>query len=459
MKTTASLVLIVTSLICFGFLPEVEAVSPPPDGGYPGGNTAEGQNALLSLTSGTYNTALGFSSLKSNTIGNLNTAIGVNALSFNTTGANNTANGVNALYSNTTGVENTANGVYALFLNTGDVNTATGAFALFNNTGGGANTATGVNALFSNTTGYQNTATGYAALANNTTGDDNTATGVEALARNTIGGLNTADGFFALSLNTTGSRNTATGYQALLGANTGSDNTAVGAYALASNGGNGNTAVGSGALITNLSGSLNTALGQNAGQALQNGESNNIDIGANVEGAIGESNTIRIGNTDITDTFISGISGTTVASGAAVLVDSNGHLGTVTSSKRFKEEIRPMNKTSEAIFSLEPVTFRYKKEIDPVGTSQFGLVAEEVEKVNPDLVVRDKNGEIYTVRYDQVNAMLLNEFLKEHAAFLTEQRKVEHLEKQVAALTAGLQKVSDRLEANKPTPQVVANDQ
>ena len=186
------------------------------------------------------------------------------------------------------------------------------------------------------------------------------------------------------------------------------------------------------------------------------GESNNIDIGANVEGVAGESNTIRIGNTDITDTFISGISGTTVASGAAVLVDSNGHLGTVTSSKRFKEGIRPMNKSSEAIFSLEPVTFRYKKEIDRAGTSQFGLVAEDVEKLNPDLVVRDMEGKAYTVRYDAVNAMLLNEFLKEHAAFLTEQRKVEHLEKQVERLTAGLQKVSDQLEANKPAPQVVA---
>ncbi len=141
-------------------------------------------------------------------------------------------------------------------------------------------------------------------------------------------------------------------------------------------------------------------MGQNAGSALGGGESNNIDIGANVEGVTGESNTIRIGNTDITDTFISGINGTTVASGAAVLVDSNGHLGTVTSSKRFKEEIRPMNTTSEAIFSLEPVTFRYRKEIDPAGTSQFGLIAEEVAKVNPTLVLPDKEGKPYTVRYD-----------------------------------------------------------
>ena len=173
-------------------------------------------------------------------------------------------------------------------------------------------------------------------------------------------------------------------------------------------------------------------MGRGAGRALQNGESNNIDIGANVEDVAGESNTIRIGNTDIMDTFISGISGTTVASGAAVLVDSNGYLGTVTSSKRFKEEIRPMNKTSEAIFSLEPVTFRYKKEIDPAGTSQFGLIAEEVAKMNPALVVRDKEGKPYTVRYEAVNAMLLNEFLKEH-------RKNEEQQATIGQLKSGME--------------------
>jgi trimeric autotransporter adhesin len=232
----------------------------------------------------------------------------------------------------------------------------------------------------------------------------------------------------------------------------------VGAYALLENQSDGNTAVGGGALSSNHSGSLNTALGQNAGRRLQS-ESNNIDIGANVEGVTGESNTIRIGNTDITDTFISGISGTTVASGAAVLVDSDGHLGTVTSSKRFKEEIRPMNKTSEAIFSLEPVAFRYKKEIDPAGTSQFGLIAEEVAKVNPALAACDKEGKPYTVRYEAVNAMLLNEFLKEH-------RKVEKLEAALRAVNerlveqaAQIQKVSAQLEVKKPAPQVAESSQ
>ena len=362
-----------------------QAVNPPPDGGYPGGNTAEGQNALLSLSTGTYNTAVGFSSLKRNTVGTLNTAIGVNALSFNNAGRENTATGVNALYSNAIGFDNTANGVYALFYNYfGAANTATGAYALFNNTGGSSNTASGYGALYGNTTGFENTATGTGALTSHITGD-------------------------------------------------------------------GNTAVGSGALIGNLVGSLNTALGENAGSQLNGGESNNIDVGANVDGVSGESNTIRIGNTDITDTFISGISGTTVASGAAVLVDSNGHLGTVTSSKRFKDNIKPMDKASEALLALKPVTFRYKKEIDPAGISQFGLIAEEVAKVNPELVVRDKEGTLYTVRYDAVNAMLLNEFLKEH-------RKVEQLEKQVETLTAGLERVKAQVGVSKALPQMVLKD-
>ena len=455
MKPRTPPVLITIALACFALVQNTQAVSPPPDGGYPGANTAEGQNALLSLSSGTYNTAVGFSSLKSNTIGNLNTAIGVNALSFNTIGYSNTANGVNALYSNTTGIENTASGAYALFRNTGADNTATGAYALFNATGG-LNTATGAFALFNNTTGGFNTATGYTALANNTTGDDNTATGAQALAHNVTGSLNTAVGFFALWGNVSGHRNTAIGYTALESGH-GSDNTAVGAYALSSNG-DGNTAVGSGALIGNLTGSLNTALGQNAGQGLVNGnESNNIDIGANVYGVTGESNTIRIGNGNITGTYISGISGQTATGGAAIFVNANGKLGTMTSSKRFKDEIKPMDKASEVLLALKPVTFRYKKEIDPTRTSQFGLVAEDVEKVNPDLIVRDTEGKPYTVRYEAVNAMLLNEFLKEH-------RKTEKLEATVASLiatvkeqAAQIQKVSAQLEASRPAPRVVNN--
>jgi endosialidase-like protein len=165
--------------------------------------------------------------------------------------------------------------------------------------------------------------------------------------------------------------------------------------------------------MSNTTGNNNTAIGALAGQNLTAGD-NNIDIGYNVVGVAGESHTIRIGDTDITDTFIRGISGATVASGDAVLVASNGHLGTLTSSRRFKQDVMPMDKASETLFSLKPVTFRYKKEIDPAGTQQFGLVAEDVEKVNTQLVTHDENGRVYSVRYDKVNAMLLNEFLKEH---------------------------------------------
>jgi hypothetical protein len=200
----------------------------------------------------------------------------------------------------------------------------------------------------------------------------------------------------------------------------------------------------------NTTGSFNVALGDNAGFNLTTG-SNNIEIGN--RGVAGEAGTIRLGRPGThTATFIAGINGTTVPTGVAVMVDGTGRLGTTTSSARFKQAIRPMDNASEALLALRPVTFRYKHELDPAGIPQFGLVAEEVEKVNSDLVVRDDDGKPYTVRYDAVNAMLLNEFLKEH-------RNVQRLEKQVAALTAGLQKVSAQLELSKSAPQTVLNDQ
>jgi hypothetical protein len=268
----------------------------------------------------------------------------------------------------------------------------------------------------------------------------NTAEGTQALFSNTTGKANTAIGVGALYKNTTGVSNTGTG-MAALGSNTsGFSNTAIGAKAL---------------LIA--TGDYNVALGDSAGEFLTTGD-NNIDIGYNVSGVKGESNTIRIGNTDIRATYIRGISQQTVVGGAAVFVDSNGKLGTMTASTRFSDEIKPMDKASEAILTLKPVTFRYKQEIDPKGIRQFGLVAEEVEKVNPDLVGRDE-GKVYSVRYDAVNAMLLNEFLKEH-------RKVQELEanaarqqKQIEALTARLDKVSAQLEASKPAPQTALNNQ
>ena len=257
-----------------------------------------------------------------------------------------------------------------------------------------------------------------------------------ALALNTADS-NTAVGAGALLLNTAGIGNTATGAVALLENTSGGNNTANGDNALNSNtAGNGNTAIGVSALPNNTVGNLNTALGAGAGGSILTA-SNVICIGAAGQNV---SNTCYIGN----------IFNTTSSGGTAVFINSDGQLGTTTSSRRFKDEIKPMDKASEALFALKPVTFRYKKELDPAGIPQFGLVAEDVEKVNPNLVVRDEKGKPYSVRYDQVNAMLLNEFLKEH-------REVQELKKQIEALSAGLQKVSAQLEASKPAPQVVNN--
>ena len=249
--------------------------------------------------------------------------------------------------------------------------------------------------------------------------------------------------------NTEGIANTATGSAALFPNTTGNGNTATGGGALFPNTtGSVNTAIGEGALNSNTTGSNNIALGSEAGTNLTTGN-NNIDIGN--PGRPGESGNIRIG-TRQTKTFIAGISGATVPGGVGVIVDTNGQLGTVVSSERFKTEAKPMDKASEAILALKPVTFHYKKDLDPEGIPQFGLVAEQVEKVNPDLVVRDAEGKVYSVRYDAVNAMLLNEFLKEH-------QTVQELKKQVAERTAGLQKVSAQLELSKPAPETVLNKQ
>jgi hypothetical protein len=218
--------------------------------------------------------------------------------------------------------------------------------------------------------------------------------------------------------------------------------------------GNENVAVGLNAL-NNSTGNNNVALGNLAGFGATTG-SNNIYIGYQIEGTPGESNACYIGS----------IFGQTASGGSVVYIDANGRLGTSTSSKRFKEDIQQMGTTSEALFALKPVAFHYKRQIDPTRKSQFGLVAEDVEKVNPDLVVLDKEGKPYSVRYDQVNAMLLNEFLKEHKAFLEEQHKVQEqgatiarMEQQIEALNAGVQKVSAQLELSKPAPQTVKNNE
>ena len=421
LKTTPPLLIILT-LLCFGLLPQAQAVVPTPDGGYPNFNTAEGQNALFSLTTGSANTAVGWYSLFSNTEGNFNTATGAGALLFNTA-RENTAFGAAALLFNSTGVANTAVGAAALLNNTeGGFNTSIGEFALSHNTTGSNNTANGFQALFSNTSGDRNTATGWQALVNNTGANNNTAHGFEAL-HNSNSGNNTGIGFDALEANTTGNSNTAVGANALRNA-TGSDNIAV---------------------------------GEGAGVAVLAGN-NNIEIGNG--GANADDNTIRIGLEGTqTQTFIAGILGNGPF-GCGVTIDPvTGQLGVggCISSERFKKDIDSMNKASEAIFSLNPVTFHYKN--DKTNIPQFGLIAEEVAKVNPALIAVDKEGKPYSVRYEQINAMLLNEFLKEHRKNEEQAATIARLEQQIYALTAGLQKVSAQLEASKPAPQTVLNKQ
>ena len=304
-----------------------------------------------------------------------------------------------SLRSNTAGSFSTAIGAGALLVNTSDQNTATGAGALLSNTTGVGNTATGAFALFSNTTAFSNTATGASALLNNILGEGNTADGVLALGSNTTGYTNTAIGAHALGSNSTGSNNTALGFGA---------------------GGNVTTA------------------------------NNVISIGTT---GANQSNSCFIGH----------IFGDTSSGGTAVFINSDGKLGTITSSKRFKKEIKPMEWASEALFALKPVTFRYKKGIDPQGIPQFGLVAEDVEAVNPDLVVRDGEGKVNTVRYEAINAMLLNEFLKEHHKVEKQEATIGELKFGMKALAATLneqasqlQKVSARIELNRSAPQQVA---
>jgi Chaperone of endosialidase len=353
-KITSSSV--IALLLAFRLVPLAHAVVPPPDGGYPGGNTAEGQNALLSLSTGTFNTAVGFLSLRDNTQGSFNTAIGAGTLLVNTISQQNTAIGAGALLSG----------------------------------GAGFNTANGAFALVANTTGFGNTAFGAGALANNTTGTGN------------------------------------------------------------------------------------IALGSSAGSVLTTGDFN-IYIGNG--GFPSESSTIRIG-AGHTRAFIAGIRGVTTVNNDAipVLIDSSGYLGTASSSRRFKKEIVPMDEASEAILALKPVRFHYKS--DSTKRLEFGLIAEEVAEVNPDLVVRDENGEIYTVRYEAVNAMLLNEFLKEHRKVeqqhaimgqlqsnaARQELTIGELKKEMGVLTmqlqeqaAQIQKVSARIGANYSAPQAVVN--
>jgi trimeric autotransporter adhesin len=361
-------------LLACSLLTSAEAVSPPPDGGYPGGNTAEGQHALLDLTTGTYNTAVGLYSLLSNTTGKFNTGVGAGTL----------------------------------LTNTGEQNTAIGAGALLSNTTGGNNTANGESALFFNTTGGNSTAVGAGALLHNTTGGNNTATGFEALRDNTTGNTNVAMGLQALEHNTSGAEN--------------------------------------------------TALGVEAGRDQTTG-SGNVYIGRSMVGVAGETN----------KTYIRNINTTNVSGGVAdsVTVDlGTGLLGHLTSSRRYKEDIQPMDKASEALYRLKPVTYRYKKEIDRTQSPAFGLIAEQVADVNPDLVARNSQGQPESVHYEMVNAMLLNEFLKEHRRVEAQQATIAELKNEIETLVAHareqdakIQKVSERVERNKSLLETANNDQ
>jgi Chaperone of endosialidase len=359
MKThTTSAVFILLALLCLP-LGNVQSVNPPPDGGYPGGNTAEGQAALLSLTTGGFNTAVGFFSLRSNTEGQFNTGVGAGTLLANTAHQN-TATGAGALLNNTLGVKNTADG----------------AFALFYNTMGNSNTASGVAALFGNTEGFSNTAVGYNALLSNTTAGDNTAVGTTAMFSNDTGEFNTA--------------------------------------------------IGSQSLRNNVDGDSNTAIGDSAGFNITG--NGNVCIGAGVNGFPGENNITRIRNVY-----------ETVATDRAVYVTADNRIGTLSSSRRYKDEITPMEGASQAIHSLRPVTFRYKKEIDAARRLSFGLIAEDVSNVDPSLVTLDREGKPQTVRYEAVNAMLLNEFLKEHRKVQEQQAAITDLKSVVAQLQKQVQ--------------------
>jgi hypothetical protein len=389
-----------------------------PAGTWTGNDTSDGSR----------NTGMGTGALGGPTptllTGANNTASGFGALNANTTGYGNTASGSFALNGNTTGNANTASGYAALNENmTGSSNTASGAQALQDNSTGNNNTASGVNALYSNSTGSGNDADGYGALYENTTGDYNTAVGYETLYSNTTGTENNGAGYATLEANTTGSYNNAMGVKALFENITGSQNSAVG-Y---------------GALYSNTDGNYNVGLGYFAGFNLTTG-SNNIDI--NNRGVAGESGVIRIGIQGTQSAaYVAGIYGTSVT-GSAVYVTPNGQLGVLASSERFKTAITPMGSNSEKLQQLRPVTFHLKT--DPEGAVSYGLIAEEVAKVYPELVIRDQNGRIDGVRYEELAPMLLNEVQKITAQIeknAAQAAEIRELKQQMADMHAALLKL------------------
>src|SRR6476646_6239762 len=390
MKTTIRSVLLLT-FVCLTVVDRTaKAVVPPPDGGYPGANTAEGQNALLNLTTGGFNTAVGWLSLHSETTGSFNTAVGAATL-FRNNANENTAIGIGALLSNTSGFGNTATGAFALFSNTGSADNPNQP----SGDPGSLNTANGDRALFSSTTGTLNTAIGANALFENTTGSGNTAVGTSTLVNST-----------------TGNGNIALGFSAGNAVNIASNVIAIG------------------------------TLGQDVSNSCFIGQ-----IYTNIQPQVG------------TDPDL-------------VTINSDGKLGRANvSSRRYKHDIKPMHKASEAIYALKPVSFRYHKQYDVSQTIAFGLIAEEVDEVTSDLVGHNREGQPESVRYEQINAMLLNEFLKEHRKGEEQDRKIEEQQTTIAELKAEmktlaatvneqasqLRKVSAQLEMANPAKMIAEN--
>jgi hypothetical protein len=395
--------------------------------------------------SGCANTASGFFALNRNTIGAGNTAMGAGALYLNTVGNSNTAAGALAMLSNTTGFGDVATGFGALYQNTtGFNNVATGFGALSLNTTGIENIATGAFALGSNTTGGANIATGYAALGLNTTGHGNTATGSEALFYNMTGNANVATGELAQFYNLTGSSNVAVGYTALYVNEVGSDNVAIGTTALFHSYGADNVAVGLNALSSLTTGDSNVAVGPNTGAALLDGSFNTyIGFGANAISAADNYVTV-IGSTGIktATTYIAGIGNSPITGGLSVVVNpSTGQVGYAASSERYKTDIASLGADTDRLAQLRPVRFHVR--IDPNGSIQYGLIAEEVDRVYPELVIHDNDGKIQGVRYDELAPMLLNEVQKDHEHALTQDAIIATQAAKIVSLEQRVSKVND----------------
>jgi hypothetical protein len=348
--------------------------------------------------------------------GTNNTAVGQQAAFYNETGSGNTAVGSIALGDNFNGNYNTAIGNFALLTNTASANTATGYEALYKNTTGNDNTASGYSVLYSNTSGSNNSAFGYQSLYRNTSGVQNTAAGNNALYANTRGDYNTASGSDALHFNTTGKYNTALGWEAGYNLTTGSYNIEIGSPGESTDGVAENSAV--------------------------------IRIG-----------TITDGTSSQSATYIAGIYGVkTATAGTAVVIDSSGQLGTVSSSIRYKEDIQPMAEASERLLQLRPVKFRYKK-ADASGEKpmQYGLIAEEVAKVYPELVVRDAaTGRIDGVRYDELAPMLLNEVQQQQQKIRTQAAQLRDVLQQLAVLKEVSQATQVALRQLQSKDEIVA---